>query len=157
MADEILPVTIEEPAGQRKMELGDEALKTLNKTRKWTMFLAVCGFIFLGLIIVIGLLTGTFLSAFYKSSRDPGLPDLLLVAGFIVSAVLNFFPVFFLYRFSTWSHSAVTTRDPAHLLKALRYLKRFFIFIGALIIAAIVSYIYWMILLKGSPAVFTGN
>ncbi len=85
---------------QRKIEIGEETLKHLNKLRKWTMFLAVSGFIFLGIIIALGLITGTFLTAFNHSDKTPGLSDALVLAGFIGLALLTFFPVFFLFRFS---------------------------------------------------------
>ena len=48
----------------RKIEIGQESLGYLNTTRKWTMFFAILGFIFLGLMLIIGLLAGSFLTAF---------------------------------------------------------------------------------------------
>ena len=58
----------------RKIEIDQETLKHLNTLRKWTMFLAVTGFIFLGLIIILGLITGTFLTAFNQSDKNSGDP-----------------------------------------------------------------------------------
>jgi hypothetical protein len=150
-------MTMENPTGQRKMELGDESMKTLNKARKWTMFLAVTGFIFLGLIIVLGLLTGTFLTAFNKSDNAQGIPDLFLIAGFAAAALINFFPIFFLYRFSTYSAKAVSSNNPGDLKKALLYLKRFFIFLSLLLITAIVLYIAGLIFFGNSIASLMGH
>ena len=48
---------------ERKIEIEEETLDHLNITRKWTMFLAIIGFIFLGLFIVMGVLAGTFLAS----------------------------------------------------------------------------------------------
>lgn len=47
----------------RKIEIEQETLNDLNVTRKWSMFMAILGFIFLGLLLIIGLLAGTFFSA----------------------------------------------------------------------------------------------
>ena len=126
---------------QRKIEIGQETLKHLNTLRKWTMFLAVSGFIFLGLIIVLGLITGTFLTAFNHSDKTPGLPDTLVLAGFIALALLIFFPVFFLFRFSKHTSNALTTLDRKEMHKAIKYLKRFFIYIGILLITGVAIYI----------------
>jgi hypothetical protein len=136
-----LPMTKEDPNGQNKVELGEKSLLILNKARKWTMFLSVTGFIFLGLIIIIGMLTGTFLSAFNLSDKTPGMPDFLLMSGFGIAAIVNFFPIFFLYRFSVHAANGVSTRNPEEIHKAFRFLKRFFLFIGVLLIVAIVSYL----------------
>ena len=48
----------------KKIEIGQESLGYLDTTRKWTMFFAIIGFIFLGMMLIIGLLAGSFLSAF---------------------------------------------------------------------------------------------
>jgi hypothetical protein len=140
----------------RKIEIGQETLKHLNKLRKWTMFLAVSGFIFLGIIIALGLLTGTFLRAFNHSDKTPGLPDSLVLAGFIGLALLNFFPVFFLFRFSKHTSNAVSTLDRQEMHKAIRYLKRFFIYIGILLLSAITIYIVSMILAGTTAASLLG-
>ena len=44
------------------MEFGNEAIQHLNETRKWTMSLAIVGFVFLGLMLIsvlIALATGS--------------------------------------------------------------------------------------------------
>jgi hypothetical protein len=44
---------METPLENRKIEIGQETLNHLNTTRKWAMFHAIIGFIFLGLILII--------------------------------------------------------------------------------------------------------
>lgn len=139
-----------------KLEIGQETLKTLNITRKWTMFLAVLGFIFLGLMLTLGLITGTFLSAFSLSNKTPGIPDALLLAGFFGMAVIYFFPIFFLYRFSKHTSIAVTTLDSNELDKALKYLKRYFVYLGILLIGVITIYISGLIIAGTSIAFLKG-
>ena len=141
---------MENPEENRKFELGEDTLKIINRARKWTMFLAVAGFIFLGLIVVMGLLTGTFLSAFNHGDQTPGLPDLLLIIGFAAAALIIFFPVFSLFRFSTHAAAAVHSRDPVELHKAFRYLRRFFRFLGIILILAVAAYIAGLVI-AGSP------
>ncbi|MBK7712722.1 MAG: hypothetical protein IPJ37_18510 [Bacteroidales bacterium] len=123
-----------------KIDISPGTLRNLNTLRKWTMFLSVTGFIFLGLIIILGILTGTFFTAFNQSNKIPGIPDLLVIAAFAGVALIDFFPIFFLYRFSKHLADFVTTQDRKSIHHAIRDIKRFFIFIGILVILLIAGY-----------------
>ena len=129
-----------------KIVIGQETLNNLSTTRKWTMFIAVSGFIILGLIIALGLITGTFLSTFNHSDTTPGIPDLLLLAIVFAAAVIYFFPVFFLFRFSKHASNAVANLNSDELLKAFKYLKRYFVYLGILLIIVIACYISGLIM-----------
>ena len=137
----------------RKIEIGPETLKHLNKLRKWTMFLAISGFIFFGLIITLGLLTGTFLTAFNQSDKTQGIPDALVFAAFIGLALINFFPILFLFRFSKHASSAVSKLELKEMHIAIKYLKRFFICLGVILIVVITVFIASLVL-AGTSAVF---
>jgi len=140
----------------RKIDVGPETLKNLNTTRKWTMFLSVSGFIFLGLIIVLGLLSVTFLSTFHNSDRTQGLPDALVLIGFIGLILINFFPIYFLFRFSKHASTAVSAPGNRDLHKAFNYLKCFFLFLGVLLIVVILVYIIGLIVAFAYPDFFNG-
>jgi hypothetical protein len=139
-----------------KIEVGQDTLKNLDTLRKWTMFLSVSGFIFLGLIIILGLITGIFLTFFNRSDKIPGLPDLLMIAIFIAVALINFFPVFFLFRFSKRTSIAVSTLDRKAMHRAIRDLKRFFIYLGVLLIVLLSVYLASLVLAGTSSAFFQG-
>ena len=130
---------MENPQEPARMEIGQETLKHLNTLRKWTMFLAVSGFIFLGLIITLGLITGTFLTAFSNSDKMPGIPDALVYAAFFTLTLIIFFPILFLFRFSKHTSKAVSTLDRKEMHNAFKYLKRYFIYIGVLLIVIYIS------------------
>ena len=129
----------------RKIEIEPETLNNLNTTRKWTMFLSIIGFIFLGLFIVIGIITGIFLSAFNSGVSNIGLPESLLVVIFIILILLYFFPVLFLFRFSKLMARAIQTLDKQILHKAFKNLKSFFVYIGVLLIIVFSLYIVTLI------------
>ena len=93
---------IQAPVEIRKIEIEQETLAHLNTTRKWAMFLAIIGFIFLGLMLIIGLLAGTFLSAFNTGAKSSGIPESLMFIPVLLIGVIYFFPVLFLFRFSPW-------------------------------------------------------
>lgn len=137
----------------KKIEIGQETLKHLSNLRKWTMFLAVSGFIFLGLIITLGIITGTFLTAFNHSDKIAGVPDYLVMAFFIGLGLINFFPVIFLFRFSKHTSNALSTLESKEMHIAIKYLKRFFVYLGILLIVVISLYLVSLIM-AGAVAAF---
>ncbi len=122
------------------------ALKNLNIARKWAMFLAVLGFIFFGLIVIIGFITGTFLSVFRSDEINLGMPDYLAAIFYSSGSIIYFFVVYFLYRFSKAARDAIQKNDSIKLNKAFRYLKIFFTFTGILVMIVLAAYITTLIL-----------
>ena len=123
--------------GNRKIEIEHKTLKQLDHSRKWTMFLAIIGFIILGLVIVIGVIAGSFLSAFGSEKTGLGISEISVFIIFLAMAVIYFFPVLFLFRFSKHTAHAVETLDKMALHKAFKNLKYFFTYLGVLIIIAV--------------------
>jgi hypothetical protein len=130
---------------ESKIEIGSETLNSLNATRKWTMFLSVLGFIFLGLMIVAGLATSFFLTTFKSQEANLGIPESLMIIIFIVIGAIYFFPVFFLFRFSRNTRDAIQKLDRQKLSKGFRNLRLYFTYIGIMVI--VVLSIYLMILI----------
>lgn len=139
-----------------KLEIEAETLKHLDKTRKWAMFLAIIGFIFLGLIIIIGLLAGTFMTAFNTGEKSLGIPSSLMFVPVLVLALIYFFPVLFLFRFSKHTSHAIRTLDKLELHKAIRNLKSYFAYIGILIIIIFSFYIVVLVVAGSSMAFLKG-
>jgi len=140
----------------KKIEIGEEALQNLNNTRKWTMFLAIIGFIFLGLFIVIGIIAGTFLTAFNTGEKSLGIPESLMFVIFFVLVVIIYFPLHFLFRFSKHTSKAVSTNDKQELHKAFKNLKFYFAYLGILIIIVLILYIVALVLVGTSMAFLKG-
>ncbi len=129
-----------------KLELEPKPLRYLNIARKWSMFLAILGFIFLGLLIILGLITGTFLSVFNSGETSIGIPEPIMGLIFVAAAIICFFPGLFLYRFSKYAAVAVKALDKLYLQKALNNLKLHFVFVGILIIVCLAIYIAILII-----------
>lgn len=147
---------METPLENRKIEIEHETLKHLNTTRKWAMFLAIIGFIILGLIIIIGLIAGTFLTAFNSGEKSLGIPESLMFVPILLLAVIYFFPVLFLFRFSKHTSHAVLTLDKMEFHKAIKNLKFCFVYIGVLIIIILSLYIIVLIVAGSSLAFLKG-
>ena len=148
---------METPIENRKIEIEQDTLNQLNTTRKWAMFLAITGFIFLGLILVIGLIAGTFISAFSSGEEGGiGIPESLMFIPFLLMAVIYFFPIYFLFRFSKHSLHAIQTLDKLEFHKAIKNLKYYFAYIGFLIIVVFTIYIVVLIVAGSSLAFLRG-
>jgi hypothetical protein len=140
----------------RKIEIDQETLNNLNTTRKWAMFLAIIGFIVFGLIFVFGLIAGTFLTVFNLGEKGLGIPESLMFIPILLIALIYFFPVLFLFRFSKHTAHAVQTLDKQALHKAIRNLKSYFVYIGVLIIIVLIFYIVGLIVAGTSMAFLKG-
>jgi len=147
---------MESPLEIKKIEIEQETLNHLNTTRKWAMFLAIVGFIFLGLLIIIGLIAGTFLTAFSTGEKGLGIPESLMFIPVLLLIVLYFFPVLFLFRFSKHTSHAIRTFDKLEFHKAIKNLKAYFAYIGILIIIVLSIYIVVLIIAGSSMAFLKG-
>lgn len=136
----------------RKIEIGEDTLKDINTTRKWTMFLAIIGFIVIGLGIIFGLFAGVFLTIFNTSDAFVGLPEWSFFILIILAGAIYLLPVFFLFRYSKHSANAVNTLDSHELHKAMKNMKSYFAYIGILIIIMLVIYIAAFVIAGASVA-----
>ena len=146
-------LNMETPIETRKIEIEERTLRLLNKTRKWAMFLAIIGFIFLGLIIVMGLAAGTFFKTFNSVNAEKGIPGYLMYLPVIAVTIIYFFPVLFLFRFSKHSALAITNYDNLEFHKAIKNLKFYFAYLGVLIIIVFVIY-FSVLIIAGSSVAF---
>jgi hypothetical protein len=150
----------------KKIEIGQESLAYLNTIRKWTMFFAILGFIFLGLMLIIGLLAGSFMTALTsKMSGVESMQGVKAAGGFasvivfivmLVFAVIYFFPLLYLFRFSRHTEKAVTNLDPNEIQLAFKNLKSYCLYMGILIIIVLVIYLIVFIVAGASLAFLSG-
>lgn len=140
----------------RKIEIGSEILNNLNSTRKWTTFLSVLGFIFLGLLIVAGLTTSLFLTTFKTQEANLGIPESAMIIIFVVVGAIFFFPVFFLFRFSRKTRDAIQNLDSKKLLKGLNNLRLYFTYIGVMVIVVLSIYVVALIAAGASLSFLKG-
>ncbi len=140
----------------KTIEIEQESLGHLNTIRKWAMFMSILGFILLGLLIIIGLIMGTFLTAFNSGKAGPGLPESLIIILFILMAAVYFFPVLYLFRFSKHTAKAVETLNKEELKKAIKNLKSYFVYLGVLIVIGLVFYLIALIAAGASMSFLKG-
>lgn len=121
------------------ISLDQAAIGHLNGSAKWSQFLAILGFIGIGLMVLLGIAMTSLMSDL------PGMPmegfGLLLGAFYLLLAGLYFFPVYYLFKYSTGMKNAIQQQQSAMVTDALGYLSRHHKFLGIMIIALIGIYI----------------
>ena len=147
---------METPPEIRKIEIEESTLNHLNTARKWAMFLAIIGFISLGLMLIVGLLAGTFLKTFSSGENNFGLSDSLIFIPVILIGIIYFFPILFLFRFSKYISRAIRTMDKMVFHKAIKNLKFYFAYIGIVLIIVLTIYLVILIVAGSSVAFLKG-
>ena len=153
----------------RKIEIGKESLGYLDSTRKWSMFFAILGFISLGIMLLIGLLAGSFLTAFTSkmsgmsgmqgmegAKAAGGIAGVFVFIFLLIFAVIYFFPLLFLFRFSSHTKRAIANLDANEMQKGFKNLKSFWKYIGIVTIVMLAIYVLVLIIASSSLAFLSG-
>jgi hypothetical protein len=125
----------------------------LTEAAKWARFLAIVGMIFLALILFAGLYLSITLASLESDMEGFGRPRPMIGAGigsafvYVVIAVIWFFPLFYLLRFSTELRKALDSENQEILNAAFQSLKVCLRYLG--IVTIIVLVIYALIFVIG--------
>ncbi|MGE0077398.1 MAG: hypothetical protein AB7S48_06035 [Bacteroidales bacterium] len=116
------------------IEIGKEGLSHIYETRKWTMFLSILGFVFIGLMMLAAL-----------SILFVGGKGMLYGIGFLgimlIFIAIYFFPIYYLFKFSELSKEALSSRSSELMSNALMYLKKHYQFMGIFTIVILGIYL----------------
>ena len=122
----------------------------LGEAARWAKFLAIVGFIFIGLFVLMGVFFGSLFSTamdgVYGESMASGLGTIASIM-YIVMALIFFFPCLFLFRFATKMKEALVTNEQGSLNVSFQNLKAMFRFIGILTVLFLV--IWLLVILTG--------
>ena len=137
------------PEFQEEEEVGslwitEDVRSYIYDMAKWARFLSIVGFVFSAMIVLSAFSTGALMTGLAASS--PGNPLLALGATgltiiYLLVGLIQFYPSFLLYKFSTAAMQAVLFADQEGLSTAMAKLKSFFKFWGILTIVFLVFYI----------------
>jgi hypothetical protein len=133
------------------IEFTETSIGYLSETRRWTMFLAIVGFIFIGLGIIGAIFMSSLLTAFMPSSGIIGTVVILVIC------LIYLFPLVYLLRFSSLSKVAIASNDKMVLQEAMKNLKSFFKFMGILMIVMLSIYLIAIIVAAIGAAVMAGS
>jgi hypothetical protein len=117
------------------IELTEASIGYLSETRRWTMFLSIVGFVFIGLGVIVAFFMSSFLNTFVPAS---GMVATIVI---LIMCLIYLFPLIFLFRFSSLSKAAITGNDKMVMQEAMKNLKSFFKFMGILMIVMLSIYL----------------
>lgn len=131
----------------QRLHLEDEGINYLNQISKWSKFLSIVGFIFIGLVLIIGVVLGIFM----RSGSDviPGFDGLFIAVIYIALGLIYVYPVLRLYQFSINAKVAIEEEDTTKLTHSFGRLKSVFRFIGILMIITMSIYALMIIVMVG--------
>jgi hypothetical protein len=130
--------------------ISDEVRDYLLETTKWGSFLAIMGYIGMGFLCLAGFMVSIGFSL-AGSSIDVGFPFWVLGIIYIIMAIVYYFPVTFLYRFSKNLKQGLLAGSNDLVTLGFENLKSLFRFMGILTI--VVLSIYALFLVVGLPLI----
>lgn len=129
-----------------EMQLTEEMKAYLSETAKWAQFLSILGFLAVGFLVLIGVITGVFFEALAPTMEaemeqlPSGFGGMMAVF-YVVVAVLYFFPVYYQLQFANKMRTALNSNDNAVLALSFSKLKSFYKFTGIMAIVLIAVYL----------------
>lgn len=122
----------------------DDIKGFLMEFAKWAKFLAIVGYIGIGLMVLGALimLLVAMTSGGYGSGQAAGIAFV-----YLVMAVVYFFPIQYLHRSATGIRDAIQTNNQYSLSTGFQYLKSHYKFVGIMLI--IILSLYALILVFG--------
>lgn len=134
---------------EQSLNISESMKRYLLIAAKWARFLAIVGFIFLGLFVLaaLALITGMSLVADFA---EAGIPFRLMGFIYLSIAVLYFFPTLYLYRFGEEVKEGFTLNDASIVTSGIGNLKSMFKFMGITMI--VILAIYALIIVFAIPA-----
>ena len=126
--------------------LNEESLKHIKETAQWAKFLSIIGFVFIGLMIVLGVVMIFVIPSLNQkisglSGTSPMVNSVYFSIFYFILAAAYFFPVLYLFRFSNQSLKAIKNKKHKFLTSAFKQLKNHFKFVGILIIVSLSLYV----------------
>jgi hypothetical protein len=143
-----------------RLYLSQEAQGFLKETAKWGYFLSILGFIGIGFMVVLALFIGTIFSAISGLSgtaNSMGVLETGFISGlYLLIALLYFFPIYYLFKFSSNLKKAFKSNDNDLITTSFEYLKSHYKFIGILTLVFVVIYVLILLfsVLAGAIALF---
>jgi len=130
---------------QKKIELNEIAIDALRVSAKWSLFLAIIGFVGIGLMIIDALFLSSIMSALPSNGSPIMAMKGIVSVIYIIFAALYFPPVYYLFKYATDMKIALQDRDSEDVGNALKYLKSHHKYLGVSMIVIMSLYVLMII------------
>lgn len=127
------------------LSLDDYAKTSLYATAKWAKFLAIVSMIVL-ILAFMGNILGLTIFNKFTDAADPSIASPIrqaqtaMLVGTLIVLAIAFFPLWYLYQFANKMKVAIAANDVQALNDSFFNLKRYFRFIGILVIILLSIY-----------------
>lgn len=131
-----------ETADNQVSLLDTEAKSYLLIAAQWAKFLAIVGFVFVGLVVLLAFFAGSIFSQLSQFSPQVTMFSTFgtaITVLYLIMAAIGFFPCWFLFQFAHQAIKTVKNNTPSF-TESFKNLKSFFKFYG--ILTAIMVIIY---------------
>ena len=129
------------PQSNESILINDEIREYLKETAKWANFLAILGFIGLGLM-AIAIIAMLFLHG-YRPTYYTNVGESSFIAVFyILLSLFYYYPINYLYKFSVNINKGLNSNDQELFTSGFKNLKSLFKFHGIVTIVVISIYIF---------------
>jgi len=126
--------------------LSKSSVDYLYQIARWARFIALLGYIFIGLLLIISFFMGFILQILNRNipaiEEPPIFTNNVMAIIYLAIALLYFFPVYYLFRFSNELIKAFKAEDEVGLNASLEFLKKHYKFIGILLIVMLAFYAF---------------
>jgi len=128
---------IKEQENKNELVLEMQAEGFLRETRKWAKFLAIVGFIFIGIAALgsIGLFAASSMMTAYTAVPMGGIAFF-----YLIFLGLYFFPIYYLLKFANKAKEALDSRSNQSLTESMGFIKSHYKFVGILTIVMLALY-----------------
>ena len=133
-------------------QLTSVAVGFLQESAKWSKFMAIVGFVGIGLMVLVSL----FMAIGFSSMGTANMPELPFSMSvfsiiYVLFAAIYFFPVYYLYQYATKTSAALHSKNKQLLADGLENLKSHHKFLGifTLILVSLYGFIFVFAILGG--------
>jgi hypothetical protein len=142
---------MQDSQGLFSLSIDPETKAHLADTARWAKFLSIVGMVLLALAIIANILGISFMD---RATAVDGYNDAVLMnsmrVGMVVASIIviaiAFFPLMYLYQFANRMKVALAANEQEALNDSFLNLKRYFRYIGILVIILLVMYTLFFIL-----------
>lgn len=123
-----------------QLTINTKSKSFLKETAKWAFFLSILGFIGIGFMVLLGVFSSVIFNAIPQAKLVPFDLGLAMTFTYLFLAIIYFFPVYYLMKFSTKMKQALATKNDETLADAFDVLKSHYKFIGVFSIITLSLY-----------------
>lgn len=127
-----------------ELQFTQQSQRFYSETSKWATFLSIIGFLGSGFMVLLGLVMFAMGSAIGSGMGNNPMAGMFsggLLGGFyLVFALINFFPAYYMYKFASKAKAALNNNDTTTLTESFENLKSYFKFTGIAVIVVIALY-----------------